>query len=78
MQDKSDHSGAMLEIINDQLSAIREGQVAMSSVPGDIATLKQDVSELKNDVKAIKTAVSDHSRIINRHEVRITELGQAA
>ena len=59
---KDDHyEGALLESINDQLKAIQEGQDAMVSMPGDIATLKEDVSELKADVKTIKAAVTDQS-----------------
>jgi hypothetical protein len=67
----SDHDGILLENIWHELKAIREGQQAMASVPGDIAQLKDDMFEVKTDIRAIKAVVTNH-------EGRITKLEKAA
>ena len=80
-----DHTGALLEHIEDQLKAILEGQDAMSSLPPDIAELKADMAVVKADIQVIKAAVTDQSRELNAHtdtlqdhETRISGLEQAA
>jgi hypothetical protein len=71
-------TNVLLEHIDHQLKAVLEGQAAMASVPGDIATLKNDMAVVKDDIKAIKAAVKDHSGELREHEVRISGLEQAA
>jgi hypothetical protein len=68
----------LLEHIDHQLKAVLEGQAAMASVPGDIATLKSDMAEVKDDIKAIKAAVTDHTAELRDHEVGITGVEQAS
>jgi hypothetical protein len=69
-----DHSGALLEIMNDRLAAILEGQAALASVPGAIQEIKEQLTEVKSDIKVIKAAVTDQSTELKDHESRITSL----
>jgi peptidoglycan hydrolase CwlO-like protein len=75
--DMKNDDAILLEDIDGKLAAIREGQAAMASVPGDIAQLKNDMSEVKADIKVIKAVVTDHSKQLDDHEIRITTLEQA-
>lgn len=75
--DSNNHTDAILEAIKGQLSAILEGQEAMSRVPSDIQKLKEDISEIKDDVHAIKTAVTDQSKQLDTHDTRLSKLEQA-
>jgi hypothetical protein len=76
-----DHSGVLLEDINDTLSQILEATSALKDVPSDIRQLKDDVHDLKSDMKIVKAAVTDTSREqkhhgvkLGNHEGRITHL----
>ena len=73
-----DHTGALLEVINDQLKSIQEGQRAMASVPNDIRQLKDDMADVKADIKAIKAAIKDQTKDIGEHDLRITVLERSA
>jgi archaellum component FlaC len=75
---RDDHTGAILEVINDQLTAIQEGQAAMAKVPDDIREIKDRLTNVEADINVIKAAVTDQGHELKDHEVRITSLEQAA
>jgi septal ring factor EnvC (AmiA/AmiB activator) len=73
-----DHSGALLEVMNDRLAAILEGQAAMSEIPQRLTNIEDRLTEVQSDVKVIKAAVTDQSTQLADHETRISSLEPAA
>lgn len=71
-KDTDHYEGSLLESINDQLKAIREGQESMASVPGNISLIKDRLGNVETDVKAIKAAVKDQGKIVNKHTKQLT------
>jgi len=72
---KKDHySGALLEIVNDQYKAIREGIGALSGLPDKVDKMADNIEEIKTDIKAIKAVVKDYSHQLDDHESRISQL----
>jgi hypothetical protein len=73
----SDNDAVLLEDIDHKLSAVLEGQDAMAHLPGAVTKLQEDMTEVKADIKTVIAVVTDHSRQLTNHEVRITGLERA-
>lgn len=80
MHDMSDEDRktALGEVLMDELKVIREYlEAVLKDVPvikQKVIKLEEDMIEVKSDIKIIKAAVTDQSRQVNDHEVRITHL----
>ena len=70
----NDHTGALLEHIDDQLKAIREGQEALSGLPDDVAILEADMSGVQDDIRVMKAAIKDLSTDVKAHGSTIKDL----
>ena len=69
--------GVMFEEIRDQNKAVLEYVGQMPQVVARLEAIEQDVAELKQDMKVVKAAVTDMSRQLADHELRITRLEAA-
>jgi uncharacterized protein YoxC len=76
--DQSRHDGVILEDIQDKLARILEATDALRDVPAKINTIDERLVNVEADVKTIKAAVTDTSRQVKDHGVRIAHLEQAA
>lgn len=66
------------EVLSDELKVIREYVQDVPLLKQDINEIKNDVSELKSDMKVVKAAVTDMSRQLGNHELRIIRLEASA
>jgi hypothetical protein len=71
---KDNYQGVLLEEIWAKLQWIAEILVPIQT---DVAQLKADMAEMKADRMVMKAVITDHSKHINIHEVRITHLEAA-
>jgi len=62
------------EVLSDELKVIRGYVQDVPLLKQDIQMIKVDVSELLSNIKVVKTAVTDISRQLVNHELRITRL----
>jgi uncharacterized protein (DUF4213/DUF364 family) len=67
----------MLEELRDQNRAVLAYVGQMPQVVARLEAIEQDVAELKQDMKVMKAAVTDMSRQLADHELRITRLEAA-
>ena len=74
----SDNFGLVLEHIESRLAAILEGQAAMVTVPTRLRIIDDRLANIETDMSAIKAVVTDHSRQLDNHEIRITDIEAAA
>jgi hypothetical protein len=69
--------GVMFEELRDQNKAVLEYVGQMPQVVARLEAIEQDVTELKQDMKVVKAAITDVSRQLADHELRITRLEAA-
>jgi len=69
--------GVMFEEIRDQNRAVLEAVGDMQRAVAALPEMKQDIAELKADMKVVKAAITDVSRQLADHELRITRLEAA-
>jgi hypothetical protein len=62
------------EVLADELKAIHELVKDVPKISLKVDKIEVDVDELKNDMKAVKAAVTDQSKQLKEHEIRITQL----
>ena len=69
--------GVIFEEIRDQNRAVLEAVGDMQRAVAALPEMKQDIAELKADMKVVKAAITDVSRQLADHELRITRLEAA-
>lgn len=62
------------EILSDELKVILEYVKDVPIIKRQVDKLKEDMTEVRSDIKVIKVAVTDMSRQLSDHELRITRL----
>lgn len=73
-----ERKGVLGVVLADELKAILEYVKDVPVIMRKVFKLDEDVSELQSDMKVVKTAVTDMSRQISDHEIRITRLEVAS
>lgn len=71
-------NGVILEEINDKLERILEATDTLKDVPSDIRDIKERLITVESNVKTVKAVVTDQNSDLKNHEIRITQLEQAA
>ena len=74
---KRDYMAILLEDMNHKFDIIMEAIQPLPTLLRDMAVLKTDVDDIKADIKIIKAAVTDHSKILLRHDREIARLNGA-
>ena len=69
--------GVMLEELRDQNKAVLEAVGDMQRAVAALPAMQHDIAELKADMKVVKAAITDVSRQLADHELRITRLEAA-
>jgi len=62
------------EVLADELKVIHELVKEVPNINSKVNKIDKDVTELKNDMKVIKAVVTEHSKQLKDHELRITHL----
>lgn len=62
------------EVLSDELKVILEYVKDVPIIKRQVDKLKEDMTEVRSDIKVIKVSVTDMSRQLSDHELRITRL----
>jgi 2-phospho-L-lactate guanylyltransferase (CobY/MobA/RfbA family) len=65
------------EVLADELKAIHELVQDIPEIKKDVNKIKVDVEDLKSDMQVVKAAVTDQTKQLKDHELRIIGLEAA-
>ncbi len=77
MSEDKDYTNVLLEEMNSKFDLLLEAVKPIRQLQQDTGTLKEDMNEVKSDVKVIKAAVTDVSKEVSAHDLRIANLENA-
>jgi hypothetical protein len=72
-----DHTGAVLEDIEDKITRVLEAIAPLAGVPAQLQAIEARLSKVENKTDLIYAVVKDHNRELKDHEARITSLEAA-
>ena len=74
IQDDDLSNNVILEEIKDQNKAILEMLSGFREVPAKVNNIETVIEKIDTDNKSMKLVIKDHSRQLDDHETRITQL----
>ncbi len=76
-KEDKDYTNVLLEEMNSKFDLLLEMMQPIKKLQEDTSVLIEDIQTVKSDVKKIKTVVTDQSKQLTNHEVRIIDLETA-